>query len=88
MVAKKLNSNGQVDTMQTLHNLNEGICVHIVWIVHGSCRERCFGCLMVVFCVLYFYLSDELSVFEDTWRGSARKHLPGWSEGFNAHDGM
>ncbi|XP_052208914.1 uncharacterized protein LOC127812538 isoform X2 [Diospyros lotus] len=53
MVAKKLNSNGRVDTMQTLHNLN----------------------------------IDELSVFEDTWRGSARKHLPGWSEGFNVHDG-
>ncbi|PIN03631.1 hypothetical protein CDL12_23844 [Handroanthus impetiginosus] len=51
-VTRKLKSDGQVDTMQTLHNLNE----------------------------------DELIGFEDAWRGSARKHLPGWSEAFASQD--
>ncbi|KAI3918258.1 hypothetical protein MKX01_041578 [Papaver californicum] len=48
-VTRKLNSDGKVDTMQTLHNLDE----------------------------------DELPVFEETWNGSVRKHLPGYEEGFN-----
>ncbi|XP_042481416.1 myeloid leukemia factor 1-like [Macadamia integrifolia] len=48
-VTRKLDSDGKVDTMQTLHNLNE----------------------------------DELPGFEESWQGNARKHLPGWSEGFN-----
>ncbi|CAK9144276.1 unnamed protein product [Ilex paraguariensis] len=52
-LTRKLNSDGRVDTMQTLHNLNE----------------------------------DELAGFEKSWKGKARKHLPGWSEGFNPHDG-
>ncbi|XP_068635134.1 uncharacterized protein [Aristolochia californica] len=47
-VTRKLNSDGRVDTMQTLHNLNE----------------------------------DELTGFEQSWRGNARKHLPGWDQGF------
>ncbi|PON92903.1 Myeloid leukemia factor [Trema orientale] len=42
-LTRKLNSDGKVDTMQTLHNLDE----------------------------------DELSGFEEAWKGSARKHLPG-----------
>lgn len=52
-VARKLNSDGRVDTMQTLHNINE----------------------------------EELSGFEEVWKGKARKHLPGWSEGLNLQDG-
>ncbi|XP_058104637.1 uncharacterized protein LOC131248385 [Magnolia sinica] len=48
-VTRKLNSDGKVDTMQTLHNLNE----------------------------------DELPDFEETWKGNARKHLPGWNQGFD-----
>ncbi|CAL5429757.1 unnamed protein product [Camellia sinensis] len=31
---------------------------------------------------------EELSGFEEAWKGNARKHLPGWSEGFNVHDGL
>ncbi|XP_057510004.1 uncharacterized protein LOC130792496 isoform X2 [Actinidia eriantha] len=54
MVTRKFNSDGKVDTMQTLHNLNE----------------------------------DELSGFEEAWKGNARKHLPGWNEGLNMHDGF
>ncbi|KAF8380436.1 hypothetical protein HHK36_027923 [Tetracentron sinense] len=50
-VTRKLNSDGRVDTMQTLHNLNE----------------------------------DELVGFEEAWKGKAKKHLPGWNEGFNVH---
>ncbi|OVA07665.1 Myeloid leukemia factor [Macleaya cordata] len=50
-VTRKLNPDGKVATMQTLHNLDE----------------------------------DELPVFEEAWKGSARKHLPGWDEGFNVH---
>ncbi|ERN13329.1 hypothetical protein AMTRI_Chr09g21700 [Amborella trichopoda] len=46
-VTRKLKSDGNVDTMQMLHNLNE----------------------------------DELADFEEEWKGSARKHLPGWKEG-------
>lgn len=26
------------------------------------------------------WLLDDLVGFEDAWRGSARKHLPGWTE--------
>ncbi|XP_057976412.1 uncharacterized protein LOC131163727 [Malania oleifera] len=51
-VTRKLHSGGNVDTMQTLHNLNE----------------------------------DELAGFDDAWKVNARKHLPGWSEKFNALD--
>lgn len=46
-VSRKLNSDGKVDTMQTLHNINE----------------------------------DELSVFEEAWKGKAQRHLPGWIGG-------
>ncbi|KAK9277285.1 hypothetical protein L1049_006825 [Liquidambar formosana] len=53
-VTRKLKSDGKVDTMQTLHNLNE----------------------------------DELTGFEEAWKGNARKHLPGWSERFGDHDNM
>lgn len=53
-VARKLNSDGRVDTMQTLHNLDEG----------------------------------ELPIFEEAWKRSATKQLPGWSERINVHDGM
>ena len=35
-----------------------------------------------------FWISDELSGFEEAWKGNARKHLPGWNEGLNMHDGM
>ncbi|KAM7531175.1 hypothetical protein LguiB_034585 [Lonicera macranthoides] len=52
-VSRKLNSDGRVDTMQTLHNLNEG----------------------------------ELPAFEDAWKGNARKHLPGRTEGISVNDG-
>ncbi|XAR70407.1 hypothetical protein NMG60_11027251 [Bertholletia excelsa] len=51
-VTRKLNSDGRVNTMQTLHNLNE----------------------------------NELSSFEEAWKGNARKHLPGWDEGFNVNE--
>ncbi|KAL3499483.1 hypothetical protein ACH5RR_038576 [Cinchona calisaya] len=51
-VTRKLNSDGRVDTMQTLHNLEE----------------------------------DQLAGFEQTWKGKARKHLPGWSEGLNTQE--
>ncbi|KAJ7952446.1 Myeloid leukemia factor 1 [Quillaja saponaria] len=48
-LSRKLHSDGKVDTMQTLHNLNE----------------------------------DELTGFEEAWKGNAPKHLPGLSIGFN-----
>lgn len=47
-VTRKLNVGGKVDTMQTLHNLEE----------------------------------DELAGFEQTWKGNADRHLPGWRDGF------
>lgn len=53
-VTRKLKSDGHVDTMQTLHNLNE----------------------------------DELTGFEQAWNGNARRHLPGWREGFSIQDDM
>ncbi|KAL5728076.1 hypothetical protein ACHQM5_001199 [Ranunculus cassubicifolius] len=51
-LTRKLNADGKVDTMQTLHNLNQ----------------------------------DELAGFEETWKGNAKKHLPGWTERNNMHD--
>lgn len=48
-LARKLNSDGRVDSLQTLHNLNE----------------------------------DELAGFDETWKGKARQHLPGWNQGYD-----
>ncbi|XP_057994534.1 uncharacterized protein LOC110631838 isoform X2 [Hevea brasiliensis] len=53
-LTRKLNSDGKVDTMQTLHNLQE----------------------------------DELAVFEEAWKGNARRCLPGWSGSFSGLDNM
>ncbi|KAL2321633.1 hypothetical protein Fmac_026012 [Flemingia macrophylla] len=46
-LSRKLKSDGNVDTMQTLHNINE----------------------------------DELSGFEEEWKGKGQKYLPGWRTG-------
>ncbi|KAL2553010.1 uncharacterized protein Fot_06629 [Forsythia ovata] len=48
-LTRKLDSDGKVDTMQTLHNLAE----------------------------------DELVGFEQTWKGNADGHLPGWNTEFD-----
>ncbi|KAH7577783.1 hypothetical protein JRO89_XS01G0298800 [Xanthoceras sorbifolium] len=48
-VTRKLNSKGKVDTMQTLHNLNE----------------------------------DELSGFEEVWKGNVKMHMPDWRDEFD-----
>lgn len=35
-----------------------------------------------------FLSSDELPSFNETWKGSAREHLPGWNQGFDMiHNG-
>ncbi|CAL5381545.1 unnamed protein product [Camellia sinensis] len=57
-VTRKLNSDGKVDTMQALHNLN----------------EEDLYCGVV---------SDELAGFEQSWKGNAERHLPGWDDRFN-----
>ncbi|XP_028754175.1 myeloid leukemia factor 1 isoform X2 [Neltuma alba] len=44
---RRLNSDGKIDSMQTLHNLNE----------------------------------DELSGFEERWKGNNTGHFPGWKDG-------
>ncbi|KAG8391656.1 hypothetical protein BUALT_Bualt01G0210000 [Buddleja alternifolia] len=51
-VMRKLDSDGKVDTTQTLHNLNE----------------------------------DELSGFEQAWRGNADRQFHGWNDKFNFHE--
>lgn len=48
-VTRKLNPDGKVDTMQTLHNLKE----------------------------------DELTGFEEAWKGNVERNFPGWSDGSN-----
>ncbi|KAI9080004.1 hypothetical protein K1719_038069 [Acacia pycnantha] len=48
---RRLNSDGKIDTLQTLHNLNE----------------------------------DELSGFEEEWKGNNIGHLPGWRGGHGTH---
>lgn len=54
-LSRHLKSDGHVDTMQTLHNLNE----------------------------------DEVSGFEEAWKGKARKYLPpGWTGGTNTQVGI
>lgn len=50
-LTRKLNAEGKVDTMQTLHNLDE----------------------------------DELAGFNQSWKGSADMHLPGWDMPFDFH---
>ncbi|TKY55387.1 Myeloid leukemia factor 1 [Spatholobus suberectus] len=49
-LSRKLNSDGRVDTMQTLHNINE----------------------------------DELTGFEEEWKGKGQKYLPGWTGSIEA----
>ncbi|WCJ26037.1 hypothetical protein M5689_007886 [Euphorbia peplus] len=51
-LARKLQPDGKVETMQTLHNLNQ----------------------------------DELTGFEEAWKGNATKSLPGWSGNLSGHD--
>ncbi|KAL6181946.1 hypothetical protein ACLB2K_048593 [Fragaria x ananassa] len=51
-IARKLKTDGKVDTMQTLHNLNE----------------------------------DELSGFEQAWKGAAQKHMPGLNDQFASYE--
>ncbi|KAL3610032.1 hypothetical protein D5086_001052 [Populus alba] len=53
-LTRKLNSDGRVNTMQMLHNLNE----------------------------------DELTGFEEAWKGNAGKHLPGWTGSFTGIDNI
>lgn len=50
-LTRKLDSDGKVNSVQTLHNIEE----------------------------------DELARFEQTWKGNADKHLPGWNNGFDLH---
>ncbi|GAB2274101.1 hypothetical protein Dimus_008872 [Dionaea muscipula] len=50
-LTRKLNSDGRVDSMQTLHNLNE----------------------------------DELTGFEEAWKGNSRQLLPGWKHQLEGH---
>ncbi|KAK6158044.1 hypothetical protein DH2020_005358 [Rehmannia glutinosa] len=80
-VTRKLKSDGHVDTMQTLHNLNEGnlmLSMRCLWQ---------FGSL-VTNIDIYFCL-DELTGFEEAWKGNVRKHLPGLSGGgFASQDVM
>lgn len=51
-LSRHLRSDGQVDSMQTLHNINE----------------------------------DELTGFDEAWKGKASKHLPGWAGGNSAYN--
>ncbi|KAJ4846524.1 hypothetical protein Tsubulata_013524 [Turnera subulata] len=53
-LTRNLDSDGRVNSMQTLHNINE----------------------------------DELSGFEEAWKGKAKQHLPGWSGSLLGHDNM
>ncbi|KAM1037449.1 hypothetical protein ACFX15_031607 [Malus domestica] len=53
-VTRKLKTDGKVDTMQTLHNLNE----------------------------------DELSGFEEAWKGTAKKHLPVLADKFGGYENI
>ncbi|XP_045792490.1 uncharacterized protein LOC123887254 [Trifolium pratense] len=54
-LSRKLNPDGKVDTMQTLHNINE----------------------------------EELSGFEEEWKGKGQKYMPGWSGSIGAsHSGQ
>ena len=36
--------------------------------------------------VVFLDLSDELSGFEEAWKGTAQKHLPGWAGNFGGHE--
>ncbi|KAI5328640.1 hypothetical protein L3X38_028037 [Prunus dulcis] len=53
-ITRKLKTDGKVDTMQTLHNLNE----------------------------------DEISGFEEAWKGTAKKRLPGWTDKFGGYENL
>lgn len=74
-VTRKLNSDGKVDTMQTLHNLNEGLFLLPVTLTQlhdfpcvSSNRADC-------------YMLDELAGFEKSWKGNSKAPLPGWTSG-------
>lgn len=36
--------------------------------------------------MIFSYSEAELAGFEERWKGKARKHLPGWSDGHNTQD--
>ncbi|KAF6150638.1 hypothetical protein GIB67_022250 [Kingdonia uniflora] len=85
---RKLNSDGKVDSMQTLHNLEEAHNVLFsldaldgfkkAW--ERNAQKHLPG-LNGAHNVLFSL--DELDGFEKAWERNAQMNLPGWNEGFN-----
>ena len=40
-------------------------------------------CICLLYSMSYVLLTDELAGFDETWKGKARQHLPGWSQGYD-----
>ena len=73
-VTRKLDADGRVGTMQTLHNLNEGLfSVKLSWL-----PSVLFNFIKLMYGV---FSSDELASFERDWNGNVERHLPGWNDG-------
>lgn len=82
-VTRKLKSDGHVDSMQTLHNLNQGTLILYYINPYSS-----FFFLSVLTNIFVLSCTDELTGFEQAWNGNAKKHLPGWREESSSRDVM
>lgn len=84
---RRLNSDGKVNTVQALHNLNEGDFFFNSFF-SGYMIIFFFASLCFLLVTQFHPLSaDELGSFEESWKGKAKKHLPGWDEGLNMNGG-
>ena len=74
---KKRNPDGNEDSFQILHNLNEGMFFNffISYTLLLLSWSRPYA--------IYNYL-DELGGFEENWKVNADKHIPGWNDGFSS----
>lgn len=83
---RRLNSDGKVNTVQTLHNLNEGDPFGFFFIGYKISFFLATLCFLLV-TQFHSRIADELGSFEESWKGKAKQHLPGWDEGFNMNGG-
>lgn len=78
-VTRKLNSDGRVDAMQTLHNLDEGQFMFLAVIIDSLLLGR-----SMIELILYC-LPGDLAGFEEAWNCNAKGDLPSWKHGLDMH---
>lgn len=77
-VTTKQSKDGRVDSLQTLHNLEEGLVPF-----HSVIGKFMLDVVDPQHFVPYILFLDELAGFEENWKTNAENVLPGWSNDFN-----